>query len=299
MGNRNGRSPAGVAPANPNNNVDPSFPASYVQHLHVGIIRKTDYTLKLALHWMFNFAQDDRIQYDVNGNPLRDNMVTRGIDESHATDGRINVFGIDASMSHPIYGLLAIGGSHIDAHARVAAARPADVRRRGPRPDGALAGRRHRRHGPGRRRRPSTTAAAWAASSAATSRSTPTARTCCSTRAPCSRLAHAEPVRRRARLLRQPPPLQVRRRRPVRLPALHGGGPAHRSRGAELEGLRRERSTSSPRAWSSRPTGRAARASCCSTPSGSTGPTPTLKNSSVVVPRLDDQLVAVNVNIWW
>ena len=115
MGNRNGRSPAGNAPANPNSNVDPSLPASYVQHLHVGVTRKTDYMLKLALHWMFNFAQDDRVQYDVNGNPLHDNMVTRGIDESHVPDGRINVLGVDASLSHPIYGLLAIGGSHVNA----------------------------------------------------------------------------------------------------------------------------------------------------------------------------------------
>jgi hypothetical protein len=115
MGNRNGRSPAGTAPANPNNTADPSFPASYVQHLHVGIARKTDYTLKLALHWMFNFAQDERVQYDRFGNPLPDNMVTRGVDESHVPDGRIHVLGIDGSMSHPVYGLLAIGGSHIDA----------------------------------------------------------------------------------------------------------------------------------------------------------------------------------------
>jgi hypothetical protein len=115
MGNRNGRSPAGNAPANPNNNVDPSFPASYIQHLHVGLTRKTDYTLRVGLHWMWNFARDERVEVDINGNPLRDNMVTRGIDESNVPNGHIHVLGIDASMAHPTYGLLAVGASHIDA----------------------------------------------------------------------------------------------------------------------------------------------------------------------------------------
>ena len=47
MGNRNGRAPAGNAPANPNNSVDPLFPAAYVHHLHAGLVRKTEVTLKL------------------------------------------------------------------------------------------------------------------------------------------------------------------------------------------------------------------------------------------------------------
>jgi hypothetical protein len=47
---------------------------------------------------------------------MRDNMVTRGIDESHIPDGKISVYGFDASLTHPILGLLAIGGSHVSAH---------------------------------------------------------------------------------------------------------------------------------------------------------------------------------------
>ena len=74
MGNRNGRSPAGIAPANPNNNVDPLFGSAYIQHLHAGLIRKTDVTLRATLHWMVNWGQDDRPQYDVAGN--RDEATT-------------------------------------------------------------------------------------------------------------------------------------------------------------------------------------------------------------------------------
>jgi hypothetical protein len=116
MGNRNGHAPNGVAPANPNNNIDPLYPSAYVHHLHVGLVRKTDVTLRASLHWMVNWARDERPQYDAAGNPLKDNMVTRGIDESHIPDGKISVYGIDASMTHPVWGLLAVGASHIDAH---------------------------------------------------------------------------------------------------------------------------------------------------------------------------------------
>jgi hypothetical protein len=116
MGNRNGRSPSGTAPANPNNNVDPLFGSSYIHHLHAGLVRKTDVTLRAQLHWLVNWGRDDRPEFDVNGNPMKDNMVTRGINEAHIPDGRISVYGIDASMTHPVLGLIAVGASHIDAH---------------------------------------------------------------------------------------------------------------------------------------------------------------------------------------
>jgi len=116
MGNRNGHAPTGTAPATPNNNIDPLFGSSYIHHLHAGLVRKTDITLYARLHWIVNFGRDDRPQFDVNGNPLKDNMVTRPIDESHIPDGSISVYGLDAGIKHPTWGYLAIGGSRIDAH---------------------------------------------------------------------------------------------------------------------------------------------------------------------------------------
>jgi hypothetical protein len=115
MGNRNGRAPAGIAPANPNNNSDPLFGSSYIYHLHAGLVRKTEYTLRAQLHWLVNFGMDDRPQYNVDGSLMRDNMVTRGIDESRIPDGKISIYGFDASLTHPIIGLLAVGGSIVDA----------------------------------------------------------------------------------------------------------------------------------------------------------------------------------------
>ena len=57
MGNRNGRTPAGVSAANPNNNSDPLLGSSYIGHLHAGLIRKTDVTLRAQLHWLVNWAR--------------------------------------------------------------------------------------------------------------------------------------------------------------------------------------------------------------------------------------------------
>jgi len=116
MGNRNGHAPAGNVMANPNNSVDPVFPAAYVHHLHVGLVRKTEVTLRAQLHWMVNWARDERPQFNPDGTPLSDNMFTRGINEAHIPDGKISVYGIDASMTHPTWGMVAVGGSHIDAH---------------------------------------------------------------------------------------------------------------------------------------------------------------------------------------
>jgi hypothetical protein len=116
MGNRNGRSPSNNAAANPNSNVDPLFGSSYVHHLHAGLIRKTEVTLRAQVHWMVNWMMDERPQFDAMGNPMKDNLVTRGIDESHIPDGKISVYGIDASVTHPTWGLLAVGASHIAAH---------------------------------------------------------------------------------------------------------------------------------------------------------------------------------------
>jgi hypothetical protein len=116
LGNRNQRSPAGGAPAGANTNSDPSLPAAWVAHAHAGLIYKSDFLFKVNVHSMINWAMDDRGQYDINGVRLPDNQITRGIDESYVRDGSIWVNGFDASIDHPTYGLLALGGSHIRAN---------------------------------------------------------------------------------------------------------------------------------------------------------------------------------------
>jgi hypothetical protein len=109
MGVRNGKSPNSIPKADPNYNLDPFYPASYVQHLHVGFVRRGDWTVKGQLHHIYNWAQDERAQVAV------DNMVSRGLDESYIRDGKMHVFAAEAALSHPVWGLLAVAGSRLDA----------------------------------------------------------------------------------------------------------------------------------------------------------------------------------------
>jgi hypothetical protein len=109
MGDRKGKSPNGFGRANPNYNLDPFYPASYIQHLHAGIVRRGNWTIKGQLHHIFNFSQDDRAQVSV------DNMVTRALDESYYKDARMHVFAAEMTASHSAFGLLAIAASRTDA----------------------------------------------------------------------------------------------------------------------------------------------------------------------------------------
>jgi hypothetical protein len=124
MGNRNGRAPSGTAPANPNSSADPTFPAAYVGHLHAGVVYKSDFVVKANLHWMFNWAMDDRVQYNAGPEDpkdptgftrSKDTFFTRAINEALVPDGWISVLAADVQVSHPIWGILGIGGTHIDA----------------------------------------------------------------------------------------------------------------------------------------------------------------------------------------
>ncbi len=115
MGNRTGRAPAGTAPANPNSGADPTLPGAYIQSLHAGLIYKSEFVFKLNLHWMFNWARDERIQYAADGSHNLDTLFTRGIDEAYVRDGKLSVLAADLQISHPIWGILGVGASHIDA----------------------------------------------------------------------------------------------------------------------------------------------------------------------------------------
>ena len=115
MGNRNGKAPSGLTRQNPNGNTDPFFPSSYIQHAHLGLIHHgNNTTVKAQLHHIFNWAMDDRPQVDT------DNMVTRGLDESYIRDAKLSVYAAELSLVHPAYGHFAIAGSRLDAtHAYV------------------------------------------------------------------------------------------------------------------------------------------------------------------------------------
>ena len=161
MGNRNGRAPSGTAP--PTRTTTPIRPSrsAYIGHLHAGLVYKSDFIVQGATcTGMFNWAMDDRVEYNT---PVTTAMVPRDPMHSdnmvlHPRDRRVARPRRPASRcSAPTsqHDRTRSGGSWASAARtstprRLPAARPAHLRRRGAAADRALAGRRQRRHRPGR-----------------------------------------------------------------------------------------------------------------------------------------------------
>lgn len=97
---------------------DPQWPAAFVHHAHLGVVRKGDTQLQAQVHVMSNWAQDDRVQRTSTGpsDPYCDLPTTREIDECYVKDGRIRVLGWDVKMLSRTFGVLGIGGAYIHAH---------------------------------------------------------------------------------------------------------------------------------------------------------------------------------------
>jgi len=110
MGNRNGHVPSLVVPSGGNGGDNPLIPASFTHHAHLGLIHKGVSTMRAGLHYMTNWSQDDRAQ------ALADDPTTRGIDESKLRDGRITVVGADFTLNHPVYGFFGAAGSYVSGH---------------------------------------------------------------------------------------------------------------------------------------------------------------------------------------
>ena len=106
IGTRGGKVPDNVVPTGGNSGASPIFPAAYVHHLHAGIQHTGDFTVRVQGHWMTNFSYDDRVQQ------AHDNPVTRYVNEAAPRDGSINVLGIDSTIQHRYLGYLGIAGSY-------------------------------------------------------------------------------------------------------------------------------------------------------------------------------------------
>jgi hypothetical protein len=114
LGNRNGRVPSGVIATNGNGSANPIFAASWVNHLHLGFVRRSDVTVRAQLHYLTNWAQDDRVQYCSRQPPVCfDDPTTRGINEAYVPDGRIDVFGFDAGVQSATWGAIGIGAVYV------------------------------------------------------------------------------------------------------------------------------------------------------------------------------------------
>jgi hypothetical protein len=114
MGGRNGKVPDGVVPDGGNSGANPIFPAAWIAHLHLGLLRSGPTAIKAQLHWLTNWAQDDRVQCQGTSNlyPCLDNPVSREIDESYVPDGHLNVVGADVNVSSASWGYLGVAASY-------------------------------------------------------------------------------------------------------------------------------------------------------------------------------------------
>jgi hypothetical protein len=114
IGNRNGMGAINVIPSGQNGAGSPIiWPSAWVHHVHASLERRGDLTFRLGLHYLTNWTQDDRLQV------ATDNQQTRQIDESYVRDGRVQTYGLDGALVSPILGFLgaAISYTHaVDAY---------------------------------------------------------------------------------------------------------------------------------------------------------------------------------------
>jgi len=97
---------------------DPSWPSAFVHHLHFGVIQKGDIQLQTEVHYLTNWAQDDRVQRK-QGTTIEDPcdlQTTQELNECYVRDGRIRVYAADAKMTSRAYGVLGIGAAYITGH---------------------------------------------------------------------------------------------------------------------------------------------------------------------------------------
>ncbi|HVZ74997.1 MAG TPA: hypothetical protein VHJ20_21595 [Polyangia bacterium] len=87
---------------------NPSLPSSWVHHAHAGLARHGTVPLVLGLHYLRNWAQDERDQVD--------DPRTAFVDESNRPDPSLTVVGADFRMIDNYLGNFAVAASYADAH---------------------------------------------------------------------------------------------------------------------------------------------------------------------------------------
>ena len=107
MGSRNGNIPYNVVPTGGNGSANPAFPSAWIHHAHVSLRRTGDIEVRMGLHYLYNWAQDDRAQQPV------DNLTTRQLHEDYIKDGSITVLGWDATVRKSTWGALGAGASYV------------------------------------------------------------------------------------------------------------------------------------------------------------------------------------------
>jgi len=99
--------PLGGGPNVYDHDANPSRPSAFVHHAHVGLGIEGDVPFVFGLHYLSNFAQDERDQIDDPKTPF--------LDEGLRPDPQMTVLGADVRMINNHLGNFAIAASYADA----------------------------------------------------------------------------------------------------------------------------------------------------------------------------------------
>jgi hypothetical protein len=107
---RTGKTPAGVVPTREDNAANPELPSSWVHHVHAGVATRGEIPVVLAVHYITNWAQDERDQLPTNSSTMY------WFNGGQRPDPRMAVYGVDLRIMNTWLGNLAVAVSYADAH---------------------------------------------------------------------------------------------------------------------------------------------------------------------------------------
>jgi hypothetical protein len=123
MGNRNGKVPDGTIPDAGNGNANPMYPSNWIAHLHAGMIHNGPTTFRFNAHVIYNWQMDDRVQCQSASilvppgdmvDQCFDNPTQRQFNSAEVPNGHIFVTGLDGTMNSPVWGYLGVGASYTE-----------------------------------------------------------------------------------------------------------------------------------------------------------------------------------------
>ncbi len=110
MGTREGTPPAQVVRGPMNGWRRPLWAATFMHHAHLGFVVKGAFETTFQAHYMTSFTQEDRSE------SLVDNPGTQAVNEEDVEDGRLTVYGADVRVMHDAFGFLGVGVAYVDGH---------------------------------------------------------------------------------------------------------------------------------------------------------------------------------------
>jgi hypothetical protein len=107
MGSRDGTIPDNVIASPQIGWQRPLWTGSFIHHAHLGFTVRGAAQVKLQAHYLTDWSQEDR-----NDAPY-DNPTTQQADESNVRDGRLTVAGADVRIHHDAFGFLGAGVAYL------------------------------------------------------------------------------------------------------------------------------------------------------------------------------------------